>query len=156
MNEDYFGRNIIITGATSGIGKEAACRFAALGASKVILAARDLNKGEATKAALGARLGTADQLEVWQLDMMSFESVVAFAKRANELDHLDVAILNAGTRASPFHAVAIRVGGRPSSQHAVRLRYLPFYSCPSSGSQSNSLDVFPFLNSSTPAYTKAL
>lgn len=97
-NEDYSRRTIIITGATSGLGKEAAYQFAALGATKVILAARNLEKGESTKVALEARLGRKDQLEVWELDMMSYDSVVAFAKRATELDHLDIAIMNAGVR----------------------------------------------------------
>ncbi|KAF2131006.1 hypothetical protein P153DRAFT_355796 [Dothidotthia symphoricarpi CBS 119687] len=96
VTEDYSGRCIIVTGATSGIGKEAAFKFAALGAAKVIIAARDLKKGEVTKAALEHRLGTKDQFEVWELDMMSYDSVIAFAERANGLDHLDIAVLNAG------------------------------------------------------------
>lgn len=101
--EDYSGRIIIVTGATSGIGKEAVYKFAALGATKVIIAARDLKKGETTKAELSTRLGRSDQLEVWELDMMSYDSVVAFAERAHELEHLDIAILNAGLRRSSYH-----------------------------------------------------
>ncbi|KAF2629666.1 short-chain dehydrogenase/reductase family protein-like protein [Macroventuria anomochaeta] len=103
-SEDYSGRNIVVTGATSGIGKEAVYKFAVLGASKVIIAARDLKKGESTKAELAKRLGRDDQLEVWELDMMSYDSVVAFAELARELEHLDVAILNAGLRRSSYHA----------------------------------------------------
>lgn len=102
VNADYSGRNIIITGATSGIGEEAAYKFAALGASKVIIAARDSKKGERTKAALEGRLQGKGQLEVWELDMMSYESVVAFAKRAQSLEHLDVLVLNAGTWRTTF------------------------------------------------------
>jgi NAD(P)-dependent dehydrogenase (short-subunit alcohol dehydrogenase family) len=102
VHEDYTGRNIIVTGATSGIGVEAVFKFAKLGAAKVIIAARDVKKGESTKSALEARLGRRDQLEVWELDMMSYDSVEAFANRANELDHLDIAVLNAGTRRVQF------------------------------------------------------
>jgi NAD(P)-dependent dehydrogenase (short-subunit alcohol dehydrogenase family) len=102
VSDDYTGRNIIVTGATSGIGAEAVYKFAALGASKVIIAARDLKKGESTKSALAARLGRAHQLEVWHLDMMDYDSVVAFAERANKLDHLDIAVLNAGARRVPY------------------------------------------------------
>ena len=102
--EDYSGRIIIVTGATSGIGKEAAYKFAVLGASKVIIAARDLKKGASTKDELARRLGRDDQLEVWELDMMSYDSVVAFAELAHELEHLDIAILNAGLRRSSYHA----------------------------------------------------
>jgi NAD(P)-dependent dehydrogenase (short-subunit alcohol dehydrogenase family) len=100
---DYSGRVIIVTGATSGIGEEAAYKFSALGASKVILTARDFKKGELTKAKLEARLKGKGQLEVWELDMMSYDSINAFAKRANELDHLDIAVLNAGTRRTTFN-----------------------------------------------------
>ncbi|KAJ8116058.1 hypothetical protein OPT61_g2436 [Boeremia exigua] len=100
--ENYSGRVIIVTGATSGIGKEAAHKFAALGASKVIIAARDLQKGASTKDELAKRLGRDDQLEVWELDMLSYDSVVAFAERAQALEHLDIAILNAGLCRSSY------------------------------------------------------
>ncbi|KAH7398992.1 hypothetical protein DE146DRAFT_719169 [Phaeosphaeria sp. MPI-PUGE-AT-0046c] len=99
---DYSGRNIIVTGATSGIGQEAAFKFAALGASKVIMTARDPKKGESRKKALEARLQKGTQLEVWELDMMSFDSVVAFAERAKKLEHIDIVVLNAGTWRTTF------------------------------------------------------
>lgn len=101
---DYSGSIIIVTGATSGIGKEAVFKFAALGALKVIIAARDVKKGVSTKDELAQRLGRGDQLEVWELDMMSYDSVVAFAERAQALEHLDIAILNAGLRRSSYHS----------------------------------------------------
>jgi len=103
VNEDYSGRTIIVTGSTSGIGEEAAYKFAALGADRVVIAARDVKKGQSTKAALESRLGRTDQLEVWELDMMSYDSIRMFAKRANELEHLDIAVLNAGTRRTTFN-----------------------------------------------------
>ena len=102
--EDYSGRVVIVTGATSGMGPEAVYKFAKLGASKVIIAARDLKKGESTKNELAKRLGRDGQLEVWELDMMSYDSVCAFAELANGLEHLDIAILNAGIRRSSYHA----------------------------------------------------
>ncbi|KAF1951097.1 hypothetical protein CC80DRAFT_519634 [Byssothecium circinans] len=60
------------------------------------MAARDLKKGEATKASIESRVGRKDQLEVWELNMDAFESVMAFAKRAESLPYLDIVILNAG------------------------------------------------------------
>lgn len=96
VTESYEGRNVIVTGATSGIGAAAVAKFAALGAQKVVIAARTPEKGEATRAAIAKKLGRSDQLEVWELEMSSYDSVVAFAKRAQALDHLDIAILNAG------------------------------------------------------------
>ncbi|CAN9264210.1 unnamed protein product [Alternaria alternata] len=109
VHEDYTGRNVIVTGASSGIGVEAVFKFAKLGAAKVIIAVRDLKRGELAKSALEARLGCRDQLEVWELDMMSYDSVEAFANRANELDHLDIAVLNAGTRQSKQHTGKIPI-----------------------------------------------
>ncbi|KAF2830134.1 hypothetical protein CC86DRAFT_345106 [Ophiobolus disseminans] len=103
VNEDYSGRVILITGATSGIGQEAAYKFAALGAKKVIITARDSKKGQSTRATLEARLGRTDQLEVWELDMMSYKSINMFAERVGQLDHLDVAVLNAGTWRNTFN-----------------------------------------------------
>ncbi|KAF2848874.1 short-chain dehydrogenase/reductase family protein-like protein [Plenodomus tracheiphilus IPT5] len=98
VDEDYSGRIIIVTGATSGIGVEAAFKFAALGAAKVIMTARDSQKGERVKAELTSRLGRDGQLEVWELDMMDYGSVAAFARRAEQLDHIDIVVLNAGAR----------------------------------------------------------
>lgn len=102
VTESFAGRNVIVTGANSGIGFEAASKFAALGASKVILAVRDLQKGDAAKIAIETRTGNKDQLEVWQLDMNSYDSVLAFVRRAEGLDHLSVTILNAGVRKVKF------------------------------------------------------
>ncbi|KAF3046045.1 hypothetical protein E8E12_010627 [Didymella heteroderae] len=102
--EDYSDRVVIVTGATSGMGPEAVYKFAKLGAAKVIIAARDLKKAESTKNELAKRLGRDEQLEVWKLDMMSYDSVCAFAELAHSLEHLDIAILNAGTRRSSYHA----------------------------------------------------
>ncbi len=43
------GRRVLITGPTSGVGKEIAMQLAALGA-EVMLACRDLKKGKVTAA----------------------------------------------------------------------------------------------------------
>lgn len=43
------GRNIIITGANIGLGYEAAKHFVRLGAAKVILGVRNIDKGEAVR-----------------------------------------------------------------------------------------------------------
>ncbi|KAI8934612.1 hypothetical protein NX059_008305 [Plenodomus lindquistii] len=102
VHEDYSGRTIIVTGGTSGIGKEAAFQFARSGAEKVIITARDLHKGEKVKAELSSRLRRDDQLEVWELDMMDYGSLATFARRAEQLDHIDMVALNAGARRVPF------------------------------------------------------
>ncbi|KAF2748988.1 hypothetical protein M011DRAFT_440397 [Sporormia fimetaria CBS 119925] len=102
VHESYAGRNVIVTGATSGIGVEAAAKVAALGASKVIIAARDVRRGLSVQSALEKRIGKEGIFEVWELDLMSFDSVVAFAERARSLDHIDIVILNAGVWRGQF------------------------------------------------------
>jgi hypothetical protein len=42
----FAGRNVLITGANTGFGFEAAVKTARLGASQVVLGVRDLRKGE--------------------------------------------------------------------------------------------------------------
>ncbi|KAF2096813.1 NAD(P)-binding protein [Rhizodiscina lignyota] len=93
----FAGKTILITGANTGLGFEAAVKFAELGASKIILGVRSIEKGNAAKKTLEERSQRKGIAEVWQVDMASYDSIKAFASRAsNELDGLDVALLNAG------------------------------------------------------------
>jgi NAD(P)-dependent dehydrogenase (short-subunit alcohol dehydrogenase family) len=71
------GRTIIVTGANSGIGFEAALQLAGKGA-RVVLACRDPNKTEAAATAIrDAHPGAA--LEAMPLDLASLASVRSFA-----------------------------------------------------------------------------
>lgn len=99
-------KTIIVTGASSGLGLEAARHYIHLGASRVILAVRSPSKGdEARRQILSSfppdkALGSID---VWKLDLSSFASVQAFAKRATqELNTLDIAVLNAAVAKNHF------------------------------------------------------
>lgn len=93
----FKGRNVIVTGANVGLGFEAAVKFVQLGADKVILGVRTISKGETAKEQIEQRTGRKGVVEVWHLDMLDYSVVKAFAERANkELDHLDIAVLNAG------------------------------------------------------------
>jgi len=62
----------------------------------LILGVRDLKKGEAARAQIIAETGFSGTLDVWDLDMARFESVKKFARRAETLERLDGALLNAG------------------------------------------------------------
>ena len=94
---DFAGRTVIVTGPSiGGLGFETALKIAMLGADKMILAARSKRSGEAAKKAIELKTGRNNQVEVWQLDMDSYESIKTFANRVAALDNLDVAILNAG------------------------------------------------------------
>lgn len=96
-NTDYKNQTIIVTGANVGLGKEAARHFCRLGAEKVILACRDLEKGQQARADIEASTGRKDVVYVWEIDLASFQSVKDFCQRAaTELDRVDVVIENAG------------------------------------------------------------
>ena len=104
----FANRTVLITGANSGLGYEAALKVVQLGAAKVILAARTLSKGEEAQRRIEAQTQRTGVCEVWHLDMMDYASIQAFARQAEkELSRLDVAILNAGVvnavyRPSPY------------------------------------------------------
>jgi len=58
---------------------------------------RSLSKGESAKASVEASTGRTGIAEVWLLDLSSFDSVRAFAKRAErELERIDAVNENAG------------------------------------------------------------
>ena len=93
----FTGQTIIVTGSNVGLGKEAARHFARLGASKLILAVRNIKAGEEAKKDIetSTKCG-ANVIEVWSLDLSSYESVKSFAERASKLPRLDVLLENAG------------------------------------------------------------
>ncbi|OSS49738.1 hypothetical protein B5807_05984 [Epicoccum nigrum] len=94
---DYTGKTVIVTGSNVGLGKEAARHFTRLGASTVILAVRSIEKGEDAKRDIESSTRKQGVIQVWQLDMSSYQSVLNFSARASkELPRLDVALLNAG------------------------------------------------------------
>ncbi|KAF2731282.1 retinol dehydrogenase 12 [Polyplosphaeria fusca] len=98
------GKTALVTGSNIGLGKEAARHFVSLGASTVILAVRSASKGAAAKEdILKTTKATADVVQVWELDMSSYDSVLAFAARCDkELERVDVAVLNAGVAKGKF------------------------------------------------------
>lgn len=102
----FASKTVIVTGASSGLGKEAAQHIVRLGASKVILACRNTQKGEKAKREIESSLKcSTDILDVWQVDIESAQSIKAFVDRVNALSRLDVVINNAGLRASMFQTV---------------------------------------------------
>ncbi|MCJ1396311.1 hypothetical protein MMC18_009200 [Xylographa bjoerkii] len=93
----FSSETVIITGANTGLGKEAARKIVALGASKVIIGCRDISKGKAAKLDIESSLSCSTSIiEVWRVDLSSYDSVREFAVRAKELPRLDVLLNNAG------------------------------------------------------------
>ena len=94
------GGTYIVTGANTGLGFETAKQLVALGAAKVILAVRNVKAGETAKTEIEGATGRSDVAEAWTLDLASYDSVKAFAKKAvTELDRIDALIENAGVAA---------------------------------------------------------
>lgn len=102
---DLTGKRVIVTGASGGLGEETARALAAAGAS-VVIACRDVGKGEV--AATKIRLATGnDHVDVSALELADLESVRAFAARfLSHHTHLDLLINNAGVMACPLTRTA--------------------------------------------------
>ena len=106
---DLRGKNVIVSGANNGIGREASLQFASWGAN-VILACRDPPSHETHPEAVveeckcNARKAGHEKTEFewWQLDMASLVSVEAFAQRWLDTGKsLDILCNNAGMGSSP-------------------------------------------------------
>ncbi|KAF5361810.1 hypothetical protein D9756_002392 [Leucocoprinus leucothites] len=97
---DLKDKTIIVVGANTGLGFEAALHFARMGAGKLILACRNKEKGEGAIRRLQEAAGYS-RAEVWLLDLAEFASVKAFADRAlKEIERLDILLLNAAYASS--------------------------------------------------------
>jgi len=91
------GRNVIVTGANSGIGRAAAHRLAGAGA-RVTLAVRNTDKGQAAAASMRG------ETEVRELDLASLDSVREFVAGCN--GEIDLLINNAGVMIPPLSRTA--------------------------------------------------
>jgi NAD(P)-dependent dehydrogenase (short-subunit alcohol dehydrogenase family) len=103
---DFTDQTVIITGSNTGLGREAARHIVRLHAAKVILAVRNVEKGQqAALDILESTKRTSSTIEVWELDLSSSASVKAFAARAQGLERLDAVVLNAGILTTQFKLV---------------------------------------------------
>jgi len=102
---DQTGRTVVVTGANTGLGKEAARAFTAKGAD-VVLACRSEAKARDAKADIEAD-GPDGSLTVLELDLADLDSVRAFADAFTDaFDDLHVLANNAGVMAIPRRETA--------------------------------------------------
>jgi len=98
---DLTGKNVIVTGGYSGIGRETARVFALQGAN-VFIIGRDLPKAKQAAEELKAETGK-QHITALEADLSSFASVRSFAEQFNKLNlPLHYLILNAGVMACPY------------------------------------------------------
>ena len=91
--EAVHGRTVVITGATSGIGRATALRVAALGGT-VVLVARGAEKLEATRGDIIAQGGSAF---AYPCDLSDLDAIDRLARRLDrDFDGIDVVVNNAG------------------------------------------------------------
>lgn len=90
-------KTYLITGGNAGLGLETARHLVRASAYRVILTVRRMAAGEAAKADIERSTGRTGVVEVWELDLASFESIRGFGERVSrELERVDGVIANAG------------------------------------------------------------
>ncbi|KAL8974906.1 MAG: hypothetical protein Q9197_000875 [Variospora fuerteventurae] len=94
----FDSKTILITGANTGLGFEAARKYAALGAAQLVLAVRSMDKGNAAKARIAQATGfDPAKISVLKADLATFASIQQFVNELDQkIDNLDVVLLNAG------------------------------------------------------------
>lgn len=98
---DLTGRRVVVTGASSGIGKATAIALAGAGA-QVVLAVRNPAKGAAVAAEI-TELHRQAEVRVERLELGSLDSIAAFADRVGS-DGVHLLINNAGLSSADLSA----------------------------------------------------
>ena len=139
------GQTIIVSGANTGLGKEAARHFARLGASKIIIAVRNIKAGEEAKKDIEASTKCdADILEVWPLDLLSHESIKSFADRVSKLPRLDVLLESAGVAGTKWYQAGNQE--RMVAVNVISTFYLAMLLLPKLKSSAKKFSIQPRLS----------
>ena len=143
---DVKGKCAIVTGSNTGLGFESARQLLSLGLSHLVMGVRSLERGNAAASQLRAANSSA-KIEVWQLDMETYESIQAFVRKCQDnLSRIDIVILNAGIALQEFvtipatgHETAIQVNHISTALLAVLL--LPVLKSKSKGQNPPRLTI---------------
>ncbi|OIW26041.1 short-chain dehydrogenase [Coniochaeta ligniaria NRRL 30616] len=111
---DLSGQTGILVGGTDGIGLACARVLLDLKLSTLILGARNMEKGNAVAKTLTER-SESSNVQVWELEMLSYDSIQDFAKRCATLERIDFVILGASVLPSDFRL-------NPSTGHELTIQ----------------------------------
>ncbi|KAJ7069264.1 hypothetical protein C8F01DRAFT_1047906 [Mycena amicta] len=124
------GKTVVVLGANTGLGLEAAMHFTRMDAGRLILACRSEGRGQAAIEKIKAETKYRNSLELWIVDLADFASVKRFAdKFEEEGGRLDILVANAAM--IPMNYQGTKDGFEGSLQVAnlstplVALRLLP-------------------------------
>lgn len=94
------GKAGMVTGSNTGLGYQTSTQLLRLGLTHLILAVRNLSKGEIARTSLLASLPKSTKppvVEVWELDLADYDSITRFVNRLQKSGiYIDFALLNAG------------------------------------------------------------
>ncbi|KAF2502980.1 NAD(P)-binding protein [Lophium mytilinum] len=103
QTSELSNHTVIVTGANTGLGFEASIHLSRLGVGKLIMAVRTIPKGDEARKTILKLTGQPDSsIEVWPIDMDSWDSIKTFAARASQLPRLDGVLANAGIMTDHF------------------------------------------------------
>ncbi|TFL01446.1 short-chain dehydrogenase [Pterulicium gracile] len=101
-HEDLFGQTVVVLGANTGLGLDAAKHFARMKPGKLVLACRSRSKGEEALTAIRQETGY-ERGEVWVVDLADFTSVSRFAEKFDaEEARLDILMANAACEMATY------------------------------------------------------
>jgi NAD(P)-dependent dehydrogenase (short-subunit alcohol dehydrogenase family) len=113
------GKVAIITGASTGLGFHSCRHLLSSKLSHLVIAVRSVKKGEDAASKLRSQFPGA-KIEVWELEMSSYESIQAFVRRVEkDITRLDIVILNAGLVKEDFSVVA-----STGHEESIQVNYL--------------------------------
>ncbi|KAI1772326.1 NAD(P)-binding protein [Hypoxylon cercidicola] len=94
---------VLVTGANTGLGYQAALKYAAQGASPLLLACRTQEKSEQAKASILRATRASGEIIPLAVDFSTFAATAQFAKKVQTLvPRLHVVLLNAGVGMPDF------------------------------------------------------
>ncbi|KDQ09164.1 hypothetical protein BOTBODRAFT_37246 [Botryobasidium botryosum FD-172 SS1] len=104
VKADLSGKTVLVVGANTGLGREAARHLASMNAARVILGCRSLEKGDAAAEDIKKSTGNPN-VEVMLVDLLKLSSVVDFANHLKQnVERLDYLLLNAGIAIPTYQA----------------------------------------------------